>query len=57
MAALREESPTGKALAAGIAAQRPEVSPADAYERVYIALARMKAAGVVVREGRLWELA
>lgn len=54
MTALRDGPQTGKALAACIAAQRPEVGPEDAYKRVYLALARMKAAGFVEREGRLW---
>ena len=55
--ALRSGPQTGKGIAAHIVAQRPHIAPRDAYKRVYIALARMKASGVVEREGRLWGLA
>jgi hypothetical protein len=40
-----------------IAARRPEITPQDAYRRTGKALDKMKLAGMVKREGRLWGLA
>jgi hypothetical protein len=40
-----------------IAARRPEITPQDAYRRTGKALDKMKLAGLVRHEGRLWRLA
>lgn len=55
--ALRGGPQTLAALANYVAAQRPVISPQVAYRRVSSVLSRMKAAGLVVHEGRMWGLA
>ena len=54
--ALRGGPMMGKEIAAYVVAQRPHISPEDAYDRVYCGLARMKRNGAVLRIFRKWEL-
>jgi hypothetical protein len=55
--ALREGPKTLPQLAVCVAGKRPEASPARAYKRASVVLTKMKAAGMVRLEGRLWWLA
>lgn len=54
-AALRDGPKTLPQLAAYVAGKRPDVPPERAYKRVSVVLTKMKAAGLVRREGRVWK--
>ena len=52
---LRSGPQTGRQIAEHINAQRPSLTPAQAYKRVYICLNTLKRHGVVDHEGRVWK--
>jgi hypothetical protein len=54
--ALRGGPKVGKEIAAYVVAQRPHISPEDAYDRVYCGLARMKRGRIVTRYNNLWRI-
>jgi len=53
---IRQGCTSQRALAAYVANQRPELSPCAAYVRTTQALQKMRRAGIVAREGRIWEV-
>ena len=55
--ALHDGPRTARDIAARIAARRPEITPEATHKRTAQALDRMRVAGLVKREGRLWGLA
>ena len=55
--ALRDGPKTLRELAQIVAARRPEIGPEAAYQRTGQVLARMKLAGLVARDRRVWGLA
>lgn len=56
LAALRDGPKRVREIAATVAVRRPELPAQAAYTRTGQALARLKRAGLVTREGRLWGL-
>ena len=57
LGALRGGPMTGPAIAVMVAARTPPITPDEAYSRAYSAVTRLRYAGLVVRDGRVWRLA
>ncbi|NJM81883.1 MAG: hypothetical protein HC844_04705 [Tabrizicola sp.] len=55
--ALRDGPRTAREVAAQIASWRPEIPPEATHKRTTQAMDRLRVAGLVKREGRLWGLA
>lgn len=55
--ALRDGLKTARDVAAQIASRRPEITPEATHKRTAQALDKLRVAGLVKRDGRLWVLA
>ena len=54
--ALRDSPKSLAAVAATVTARRQDISPEAAHKRTALVLSKLKVAGMVGREGRLWRL-
>ena len=57
LAALKEGPMTGPTIAAMVMERTPQIAPDHAYFRAYSAVTRLRYAGMVVKDGKVWRLA
>jgi len=56
LAALRDGPMTGPAIAAIVIERTPQIAPEHAYFRAYSAVTRMRYAGLVEKDGKVWQV-